>query len=126
MMNTRPQITRVEEMIRIPDWRRASPKNLNTLSLKTSPTTLALNRTISPKASIHPLGAAAMFSISSLDDRGDLGMGGQERLREGVVEGEDPQEGDDHGLVDRPPHPLGAAGGRHPLVAADDGDDRAE
>ena len=29
-MNTRPQITSVEEMIRIPDWRSVSPKKRNT------------------------------------------------------------------------------------------------
>ena len=32
MMKTRPQMTSVEETIRIPDWRSASPKNLNTRS----------------------------------------------------------------------------------------------
>ena len=55
-MNTRPQITSVEPTIRIPAWRSASPKNLNTRSRKISPTTRALNLTISPKLSIQPFG----------------------------------------------------------------------
>src|SRR4051812_12278540 len=42
----------------------------------------------------------------SLDLR-DLGMGGQQRLREHVVEGKDPEEGDDDRLVDGSAHSLG-------------------
>ena len=34
-MNTRPQITIVEPMIRIPDWRSVSPKNFRTRRLYT-------------------------------------------------------------------------------------------
>ena len=37
-------------------------------------------------------------------------MGGQERLREHVVEREHAQEGDHDRLVDRPAHPGGAEG----------------
>src|SRR5690348_2732785 len=105
-MNTRLQITRVEVTIRIPAWRSVSPKYLNTRRRKTSPTIFEVNLTISPKDSIHPRGAERSPSISSLHDRGDLRMGGQQRLGERVVEREDPQERDHHRLVHRPPHAL--------------------
>ena len=39
VMNTRPQMTIVEPMIRIPAWRSDSPKKLNTRRLHTSRTT---------------------------------------------------------------------------------------
>ena len=53
-------------------------------------------------------------------------MGREQRLREHVVERADPQERDHDGLVDGAPDALGAAGGGHALVTADDRDDRAE
>src|SRR5947209_19225735 len=116
MMKTRPQMTSVEETMRMPDWRSASPKNLSTRRRSTSPTTFEVNLTISPNDSIQPRGAArtpfmpALQSFAcSLDDCGDLGVGGQQRLREGVVEGEDAQEGDHDRLVDGAPQPLGPA-----------------
>ena len=58
-MNTRPQITSVEETIRIPAWRSASPKNRNTRSRSTSPTIREVNLTISPNDSIQPRGVAS-------------------------------------------------------------------
>src|SRR5579859_1751113 len=137
-MNTSPQMTSVEPTIRIPAWRRASPKNLKTRSPKISRRTWPMNLTSSPKLSTQPRGAAMSSPISSsqpigkvlpgasLRDRGDLRMGGQQRLREGVVEGEDAVEGDDDRLIDGSPHPLGATGRSHPLVTADDRDDRSE
>src|SRR5437588_5942953 len=138
-MNTSPQITRVEPTIKIPAWRSASPKNLKTRRPQTSASTCPTNLTSSPKVSIQPLGPATSSPISSpsgrqrsprsahlLRDRGDLGMGSEQRLGEGVVEREDAVEGDHHRLVDCPPHAFGATRGRHPLVAADDGDDRPE
>ena len=45
-----------------------------------------------------------MRSLRSLDDGRDLGMGGQQRRDERVVEREHAEEGDDDRLVDaRPP-----------------------
>ncbi len=41
-------MTSVEPRIRIPAWRSASPKNLNTRSVHTSRTTVPVNRPISP------------------------------------------------------------------------------
>ena len=55
-----------------------------------------------------------------------FGMRGEQHLREHVVERAEPQERDHDRLVDRPAHALGAAGGGHALVAADDRDDRPE
>ena len=63
-MKTRPQITNVDEMIRIPDWRSASPKNLKTLRPKTSPTIREANLTRSPNASIQLRGVASSPSIA--------------------------------------------------------------
>ena len=51
----------------------------------------------------------------SLDDR-DLGVGGEQRLGEDVVEREDAEELDDHALIHRPPDALGAPRRGHPLV----------
>src|SRR5215212_1365832 len=62
---------------------------------------------------------------SSADDV-DLGMGGEQRLGEDVVEGEDAHERYDHRLVDRAAHSLRPTGGGHALVAAHDRDDRPE
>src|SRR5688500_13131692 len=66
-----------------------------------------------------------MSDVAS-SNRLQLRMRRQQRLREDVVEGEDAHEGDDDGLVDGAADAGGAAGGGHPLVGADDGDDRAK
>ncbi len=71
-MKIRPQITSVEERISRPAWRSASPKKRNTLSVKTSATTVAQKRTISPKEASQSRGSASpslthgylMFTIS--------------------------------------------------------------
>ena len=65
-MNTRPQITSVEETIRIPDWRSASPKNFRTFRRSTSPTIFEVNLTISPNDSIQPRGVARRLSMAYL------------------------------------------------------------
>ena len=43
----------------MPAWRSASPKKRNTRTLKTSPTTRAQKRTISPNEAIHSRGMAS-------------------------------------------------------------------
>jgi hypothetical protein len=58
MMNTSAQMMIVEEMIRIPDWRNPSPKNLNTRRPQTSRTMLPVKRLISPVELIHSRGRA--------------------------------------------------------------------
>src|SRR3954451_724633 len=84
------------------------------------------NLTISPNEAIQSLGTASQpISGPSLDHR-DLGMGGQQRLREHVVEREHPERRDHHRLVDGPTDALRPARRRHALVTADDRDDRAE
>src|SRR3954447_7435145 len=119
-MNTIPQITSAEPKIRIPAWRRASPKNLNTRPLKMSPKACPEKRMMSPSEAIQsrgkgvqPVTWAALRSshttapTSASRSRGsaggiaapsadhqDLGVGGQEGLGEHVVEGPDPREGD--------------------------------
>src|SRR5438067_12227882 len=104
-MKTRPQITSVEPTIRIPAWRSASPKNLNTRRPKISRKTCAMNLTISPNASTQPFGVNTNSCISDrprtplLRDRGDLGMSSQQRLRERVIEREDPVKRDHHRLI---------------------------
>src|SRR3954470_24347600 len=125
-MKASDQITIVEPRISTPAWRSASPKKRKTRSPKTSPKSRAANLAMSPSEASQSRGVIKRrFTCRSLDHR-DLGVGREQRLGEDVVEGEDPEEGDHDGLVDRPPDALGAARGGHPLVAADDRDDRAE
>src|SRR5918995_3326393 len=135
-MNARPQITSADPRIRMPAWRSASPKKRNTRPLNTAPITRAQNLAMSPKDAIQsrgtlsqpvpirrtPGGCEHSFSL----DHADLGMRGQQRLREDVVEREDAEELDHHALVDRPPNAFGTSGRRHPLVTGDDRDDRSE
>src|SRR3954452_14851884 len=125
MMKASPQITIAEPRIRIPAWRSVSPKKRSTRPLKTSATTRAEKRAMSPKEAIQSLGTLSQVLpiTASLDD-GDLGMGGEQRLGEDVVEREDAQELDHDALVDGSTHALGASGRSHPLVTGDDGDDR--
>src|SRR5919107_5256875 len=127
-MKARPQITSAEPRIRIPAWRSASPKKWKTLPLKTAPITRAQNLAMSPKDAIQSRGTLSQpvpISPRSLD-HGDLGVRGEERLREDVVEGKDPEELDHHALVHGSTHTFGASGRSHPLVTGDDRDDRAE
>ena len=58
MMKINVQITIVEEMIKIPAWRNASPKNRNTRNRKTNPMIRTQNRVISPKFPNHTRGVA--------------------------------------------------------------------
>src|SRR3954466_14482970 len=132
MMKTSPQMTSVEESTRMPAWRSASPKNRKPRRPKTWPSTRPQNFAISPKLAIQSRGTASQpitrpFSREGpLPDHRDLGVRGEQRLREDVVEREDAQERDDDRLVHRAADALRAAGRRHALVAADDRDDRAE
>src|SRR5919198_5415687 len=57
-MKTIPQITSAEPKIRIPAWRRASPKKRKTRALKMSPKTAPENRTMSPNEAIQSRGIA--------------------------------------------------------------------
>src|SRR4051794_36791782 len=139
MMKQRLQMTIVEPTISTPAWRSASPKNLKTRPRKISPKTREENLTMSPKEATQSFGTAIQPGIRppllrpatcdlrprSLDHR-DLGVRGEQRLREHVVEREHAQEGDDDRLVHGSTHPLGATRRRHALVRADDRDDRAE
>ena len=88
MMNTRPQITSVEEMIRIPACRSASPKKRNTRSRNTSRDDLRgelddLAERLDPARGVceQPLDHDRL-QLRSLDDRRDLGVRGEQRLRE--------------------------------------------
>src|SRR5215210_4029015 len=131
MMKTSPQITIVEETIRIPAWRSASPKKRKTRSEKTSPRIRPANLAISPNEPSQSLGMLsqpALFidPLRRSPDHVDLGMGGQKRLREDVVEGEDAEERDHDRLVDGSAHAGRAARSGHSLVTADDRDDRPE
>src|SRR4051812_5687065 len=134
MMKHSDQITIVDPTINTPAWRNVSPKNLNTRPRKISPNARPPNLTMSPNEATqsrgtasHPIidrpvpgrssgggrprGAAMYESL----DHADFGMGGEQRLREDVVEREHTQERDHDGLVDRPTHPLGATRGGHAL-----------
>src|SRR3954470_2594770 len=93
MMKTRPQITSVDERIRIPDWRSASPKKRKTRRPKTWARTFPQNLAISPKLVIQSRGTASHeLPISGSPpcarspDHRDLRMGGEQRLGEDVVE----------------------------------------
>src|SRR3954447_19031864 len=118
-MKTSPQMTIVDPRIRIPAWRSASPKNCSTRPEQTSPIVRPQKRAISPGEGSQSLGTASQPGISSPQTRrkrtnpsklgsplacGSLGafrrhwfsldhvqfrMGGEERLGEDVVEGED-------------------------------------
>src|SRR6478735_12208741 len=119
MMKIRPQITSVEERIRLPAWRSPTPRKRKTLPLNTSATTRAQKPTISPNEAIQSRGSASHWRpIRLLPDVDDLGVGGEQRLREHVVEREDAERGDHHGLVDRAADALRAAGRGHALVTA--------
>src|SRR5947209_11016085 len=150
MMNARLQITIVEPVTRIPACLSASPKKRSTRRPKTSRKTRPVNFTMSPHEAIHSAGTESQVMgcsscrrmrrsgrwapratscrvplRASLDD-GDLGVGCEQGLGEYVVEGEHAEEADHDGLVDGAADALGAAGGGHALVGADDRDDRAE
>src|SRR4029453_12308890 len=128
-MKTIPQITRAEPKIRIPACLSASPKNRKTRALKMSPKATPQKRMMSPSEAIQSLGTASQpppISRPFSSDHQDLGVGGEEGLGEDVVEGPDPREGDHDRLVDGAPDAGRPARGGHPLVAANDGDDRAE
>src|SRR6267378_5038973 len=114
-INTIPQITSALPKIRIPAWRRASPKNLNTRPLKMSPKASPQKRMMSPSEAIQSRGTAVQPPISRprSSDHQYLGVGREQRLREHVVEGPDAREGDHDGLVHGAPHAGRAAGGGH-------------
>src|SRR5438309_3481179 len=124
-MNTIPQITSALPKIRIPAWRRASPKNLNTRPLKMSPKASPQKRMMSPSEAIQSRGTAVQPVIRPFlsSDHQDLGVGGEQRLREHVVEGPDARERDHDRLVHGAAHAGRPAGGGHALVAAHDRDD---
>src|SRR6185437_172370 len=120
-MKTIPQITSAEPKIRIPAWRRASPKKWNTRPLKMSPKASPQKRMMSPSEAIQSLGTAVQPPISRplvSSDHQDLGVGREQRLGEHVVERPDAREGDHHRLVHGAPHAGRPAGGGHALVAA--------
>src|SRR3954471_14951913 len=126
-MKTIPQITSAEPRIRIPAWRRASPKKLKTRPLKTSPKASPQKRMMSPSEAIQSRGTPSQelpisgpFPFCPSSDHQDLGVGGEQRLGEHVVEGPDAREGDHHGLVHRSTDAGRAPGGGHALVAAHD------
>ena len=58
-MKTMPQITIAEPRIRMPAWRRASPKKWNTRPLKMSPKAWPQKRMMSPRQAIQSLGTAS-------------------------------------------------------------------
>src|SRR3954453_23694469 len=100
MMKHRLQMTIVEPTISTPAWRRASPKYRKTRRRKISPKTRPENLMMSPNEASQSRGTVSqpVIAAPSLDHR-DLGMGGEQGLREHVVEREHAQEGDDHRLV---------------------------
>ena len=137
-MKTIPQITSAEPRIRMPAWRSASPKKWNTRPLKMSPKDWPQKRMMSPSrrssrvgTASQPIagarcvprvaGLAAIYRITRIS-----GWVASKRLREHVVEGPDPREGDHDRLVHGSTDAGRAAGGGHALVAAHDRDDRAE
>ena len=73
MMNTSPQMTSVEETIRMPDWRSASPKKRSTRRPHTSRTTLPVNPAISPVEASHSRGIASSSFIVPLPARAHAG-----------------------------------------------------
>src|SRR5918992_5782891 len=121
-MKARPQITSAEPRIRMPAWRSASPKKWNTRPLNTYATTRAENLAMSPNEAIQSRGTDSQvrpISRRSLDHR-DLGMGGEQRLGEDIVEREDAEELDHHALVHGSAHPFGATRRGHALVTGHD------
>jgi hypothetical protein len=58
-MKTIPQITSALPKIKIPAWRRASPKNLKTRALKMSPKAWPQKRMMSPSEAIQSLGTVS-------------------------------------------------------------------
>src|SRR5918995_347545 len=111
-MNARPQITSAEPRTRAQNFAMSPNEAIQSRGTLSQP--VPIRR--APGGCEHSL---------SLDHR-DLGMGGEQRLGEDVVEGEDAEELDHHALVDRPPHAFSTSGRSHPLVTGDDRDDRSE
>ncbi len=58
-MKARPQITSAEPRMRMPAWRRVSPKKWKTRPLKTFATTRAQNLAMSPNEAIQSFGTIA-------------------------------------------------------------------
>ena len=73
-MKTIPQITIAEPKIRMPAWRRASPKKLEDAAVEDVAEGLAAERMMSPSEAIQSLGRRA--SRSSLRDSGQAAVGG--------------------------------------------------
>ncbi len=63
-MNISAQMISVEQTIRIPHWRSASPKKRNTRSPQTSRTMFPVKRPISPVAASHSRGSASSSFIT--------------------------------------------------------------
>src|ERR1700722_15702028 len=146
-MNISDQMISVEEMIKIPDCRRPSPKKRKTRKPHTSRITRAPKPPISPTEAKSSRGTARNSFIAASQscahrrrgaprpaplapgcsfDHQDLRVGREQGLREDLVEHANREERDGPRLVDGAADALGAAGGGHALVAADDRDDRAE
>src|SRR5947209_17739304 len=121
-MNTSPSTITADPVIRIPAWRSVSTMNFSTRPLKTLITICQQKREASPKEIAAANGRAKGFIVSSR--RVQHRVGGQQRLREDVVDRPDPQKRDHHRLVDRASDSLGAARGGQALVTADDRDHR--
>src|SRR3984885_14731218 len=91
-------------------------------------------RAMSPSESSQPRGTSSQAFIAHYpprrpgpsSDRLQFRIGGQQRLGEDVVEGEEREERDHDRLVHRPPYPGSPARGSHAFVTTDDRDDRAE
>ena len=66
MMNTSPQMTAVEDTIRMPAWRSDSPKKRKTRRPHTSRTTLPVKPAISPVEAIHSRGSPSSSLAGSL------------------------------------------------------------
>ena len=72
-MKTIPQITIAEPRIRIPAWRRASPKKWNTRPLKMSPKAWPQKRMMSPRRGDPVLGDREPADPGGGGTRGGLG-----------------------------------------------------
>src|SRR4051794_18614586 len=107
-MKTKAQMITAEPRIRMPDWRRLSPKKRRTRPLETRPATREPKRAISPKEASQPRGTSSQPIMTNdsaslparrtrdarlvaprSSDRLQFGVGGKQDGGEDVVEEED-------------------------------------
>src|SRR4051812_40466447 len=99
-MKTKAQMISAEPRMRMPAWRIDSPKKRRPRPEKRRAAPRPPKRMPAPKAPSLVRGASSQAFMTPSPDRLQLRIGRQQHRGEDVVEGEDPDQGDHHRLVD--------------------------